>query len=118
MNHRKLKGTTPECDEILSETFDALMVCCGRNWDQAKPKIPGLERFRGVQVHSGDYRTFHPFVGKRVVVVGCGDSGGLSKSLTLTCTYVHVFHCYNTFGHPNGKNSLKSTIQYVISPRL
>ena len=70
-----------ECDEILTETFDCIMVCNGHNCYQAKPKIPGMEKFKGIQVHSGDYRTFHPFLGKQVVVVGCGNSGGLFKIL-------------------------------------
>ena len=113
LNHRKLRSTIPEHGEILRETFDALMVCCGRYWDQAKPKIPGLERFRGVQVHSGEYRTFHPFVGKRVVVVGCGNSGGLSKSLMFTCS--HVFHCCNKFDYSlwQEQSKISHTVCYM-----
>ncbi|CAB4017658.1 Dimethylaniline monooxygenase [N-oxide-forming] 5, partial [Paramuricea clavata] len=60
--------------EITTKTFDAVMICNGRYWDLAKPNIPGMEKFKGVIVHSGDYRTFHPYVGKRVVVVGCSHS--------------------------------------------
>jgi exopolysaccharide biosynthesis protein len=73
---RKLDGTN---SEITSKTFDAVMICNGRYWDQAKPNIPGMEKFKGVIVHSGDYRTFHPYVGKQVVVVGCSHSAGMYR---------------------------------------
>jgi cation diffusion facilitator CzcD-associated flavoprotein CzcO len=53
------------------------MICNGYYWDQVKPNIPGMEKFKGVIVHSGDYRTFHPYVGKRVVIVGCSHSAGM-----------------------------------------
>jgi hypothetical protein len=56
------------------------MICNGRYWDQSKPNIPGMEKFKGVMVHSGDYRTFHPYVGKRVVVVGCSHSAGMYRN--------------------------------------
>ncbi len=52
------------------------MICVGHLTRPAIPKIPGMEKFKGVMVHSGDYRTCHPFVGKRVLVVGCGFSAG------------------------------------------
>ena len=62
--------------ETQEEIFDAVMVCNGHLWNQVKPKISGMEKFQGVQMHSGDYRTFHSFVGKRVVVVGGAHSAG------------------------------------------
>lgn len=80
--YRKQEENSPGCDEVLEETFDAVMVCTGHHWDQAKPKIPGIERFEGAQIHSGDYRIFHPFVGKRVVAIGSANSAGLFKSNT------------------------------------
>jgi hypothetical protein len=39
------------------------------------PELPGRELFRGVQLHSAAYRTPAPFAGRRVVVVGGGNSG-------------------------------------------
>lgn len=39
------------------------------------PAYPGQELFRGVQVHSADYRRPEPFAGKRVLIVGGGNSG-------------------------------------------
>lgn len=39
------------------------------------PEIPGRSTFGGVVLHSADYRRPQPFAGKRVVVVGGGNSG-------------------------------------------
>jgi cation diffusion facilitator CzcD-associated flavoprotein CzcO len=41
------------------------------------PAIPGAERFAGTLLHSGTYAGPGPFAGKRVVVVGGGNSGAL-----------------------------------------
>lgn len=39
-----------------------------------RPDLPGLDTFAGVVVHSSRYRTPEPFAGRRVVVVGGGNS--------------------------------------------
>lgn len=39
------------------------------------PRVPGQERFGGQQLHSATYRSPESFVGRRVVVVGGGNSG-------------------------------------------
>ena len=39
------------------------------------PDYPGRERFRGVQIHSGAYDSPEPFQGRKVLVVGGGNSG-------------------------------------------
>jgi putative flavoprotein involved in K+ transport len=39
------------------------------------PAVPGMASFRGIQIHSSAYRNAEPFVGKRVLVVGEGNSG-------------------------------------------
>jgi cation diffusion facilitator CzcD-associated flavoprotein CzcO len=41
-----------------------------------RPSWPGLELYRGAVVHSSDYRNPAPYRGKRVLVVGFGNSGG------------------------------------------
>jgi cation diffusion facilitator CzcD-associated flavoprotein CzcO len=43
-----------------------------------RPFIPdyrGRDRFEGIQIHSANYRVAAPFVGKRVLIVGGGNSG-------------------------------------------
>jgi cation diffusion facilitator CzcD-associated flavoprotein CzcO len=41
-----------------------------------RPLWPGSEIYRGAVVHSSDYRNPVPYAGKRVLVVGFGNSGG------------------------------------------
>jgi cation diffusion facilitator CzcD-associated flavoprotein CzcO len=41
-----------------------------------RPSWPGSETYRGVTVHSSEYRSPAPYLGKRVLVVGLGNSGG------------------------------------------
>jgi cation diffusion facilitator CzcD-associated flavoprotein CzcO len=41
-----------------------------------RPSWPGLENYSGTVVHSSEYRNPAPFAGRRVLVVGFGNSGG------------------------------------------
>jgi cation diffusion facilitator CzcD-associated flavoprotein CzcO len=41
-----------------------------------RPVWPGLEAYQGAVVHSSEYRNPKPYAGKRVLVVGFGNSGG------------------------------------------
>src|SRR3954469_15730525 len=58
--------------------YDALMVANGHHWDARwpEPPFPGAGDFRGVQMHSHDYKGEDPafFRDKRVVVLGMGNS--------------------------------------------
>ncbi|XP_068448897.1 flavin-containing monooxygenase 5-like [Clinocottus analis] len=58
--------------------FDAVMVCTGHFTRPHLPlqDFPGLESFEGRHLHSWDYRTAEGLQGKRVLVVGLGNSGG------------------------------------------
>ncbi|KAL6859207.1 hypothetical protein ACP4OV_018209 [Aristida adscensionis] len=56
-----------------------LVVASGENADPVVPaldSLPALRRAGAVPVmHAADYRSGEPFAGKRVLVVGCGNSG-------------------------------------------
>jgi len=60
------------------ETIDYtdLIVCNGHHWDARwpEPAFPGSDEFTGVQMHAHDYRTPEIFEGKRVLVLGIGNS--------------------------------------------
>ena len=56
-----------------SREFDALVVANGHNWFPKQPDYPGT--FTGHALHSAEYRDPGIFVGKRVLVVGGGNSG-------------------------------------------
>ncbi len=55
--------------------FDLLVVANGHHWDPRWPDFPGS--FHGIEMHAHHYvdpQTPHDFAGKRIVVVGLGNS--------------------------------------------
>jgi putative flavoprotein involved in K+ transport len=52
----------------------AVVLATGRYRTPAIPAWPGLNRFTGEVVHSSDFRNAWPFRGRRVLVVGTGNS--------------------------------------------
>jgi cation diffusion facilitator CzcD-associated flavoprotein CzcO len=75
--HRREDGTF---DITLStgetRTYDAVCVANGHHWDPRfpEPAFPGAETFTGQQMHSHSYTDESQLVGKRVVVLGMGNS--------------------------------------------
>ncbi len=57
-------------------TARALVVASGIMASPRVPDIPGRDRYLGRLMHSIEYRRPAPFVGRRVLVVGVGNSGG------------------------------------------
>lgn len=64
-------------NEEHEEEFNFVMVCTGVNWDPRVPHIPGLGDFNGDVIHSREYRTWKKSEGKRVIVLGMGNSAGI-----------------------------------------
>ena len=62
---------------VRDEEYAAVVVCTGRQTAVNWPKIPGQDKFKGVQLHSRDYKgcEYNQLEGKRVMVVGVGNSG-------------------------------------------
>jgi hypothetical protein len=54
------------------ESFTHLVVCNGHHWDPRMPAYPG--HFSGEMLHSHQYKKAAPFAGKRVLVIGGGNS--------------------------------------------
>ncbi|KAI4341627.1 hypothetical protein MLD38_026326 [Melastoma candidum] len=59
-----------------------LVVATGENAERVVPDIEGLSSFSGEVIHACDYKSGERFSGKRVLVVGCGNSG-MEVSLDL-----------------------------------
>jgi Flavin-binding monooxygenase-like len=59
-------------DDGSVRRYRAVVVAIGLFWCPKVPAHPGA--FGGVTIHSHDYRTPEPFEGRRVVVVGAGQS--------------------------------------------
>uniref|UniRef100_A0A674K3X9 Dimethylaniline monooxygenase [N-oxide-forming] n=1 Tax=Terrapene triunguis TaxID=2587831 RepID=A0A674K3X9_9SAUR len=60
-----------------SSVFDAVMVCIGYLSDPSLPleSFPGIETFQGEYFHSRYYKHPDVFEGKKVLVIGMGNSG-------------------------------------------
>ncbi|MDX2282811.1 MAG: NAD(P)-binding domain-containing protein [Bacteroidia bacterium] len=54
--------------------YSHVMVCNGHHWSPRLPDPPFPGRFEGTVLHSHDYKTPEPYAGKRVVVLGFGNS--------------------------------------------
>ncbi|XP_072965440.1 indole-3-pyruvate monooxygenase YUCCA2-like [Typha angustifolia] len=52
-----------------------LVVATGENAEAVVPEIEGIRGFRGSVLHTSAYRSGDAYRGKRVLVVGCGNSG-------------------------------------------
>ncbi|KAM8930420.1 flavin-containing monooxygenase 5-like [Pelodytes ibericus] len=61
-----------------ADIFDAILVCSGHHTNAHLPlnSFPGIEKFKGQYMHSRDYKFPEAFKGKRVIVIGIGNSGG------------------------------------------
>jgi cation diffusion facilitator CzcD-associated flavoprotein CzcO len=63
--------------ETAKDVFEteSLVIATGYNHSPQRPSWPGQEQFDGEILHSRDYRNGAPWKGKRVLVVGAGNSG-------------------------------------------
>jgi cation diffusion facilitator CzcD-associated flavoprotein CzcO len=53
--------------------YAGVVICNGHNWEPKYPDYPG--EFTGATLHSSEYKTPDALEGKRVLVVGAGNSG-------------------------------------------
>jgi cation diffusion facilitator CzcD-associated flavoprotein CzcO len=65
-----------ESDEPETLHYEQVVVANGHHWDPRwpEPSYPGAEDFPGTQIHAHYYRTPDLLVGKRVLVLGIGNS--------------------------------------------
>src|SRR5690348_7539648 len=79
---RLVTAVEPEADGWVVRTAkgdvraDAVVMATGIVAGPRVPELPGRERFRGRVLHSIEYRRPAGYAGKRVLVVGVGNSGG------------------------------------------
>jgi dimethylaniline monooxygenase (N-oxide forming) len=68
-----------------TRTYDAVLVCNGHHWDARwpEPAYPGT--FDGEQIHAHSYREPDQLAGRRVVVVGAGNS---AMDVSVDASYV------------------------------
>ncbi|XP_006887483.1 PREDICTED: dimethylaniline monooxygenase [N-oxide-forming] 3 [Elephantulus edwardii] len=76
-----------------STIFDAVMICSGHHVYPNLPtdSFPGLKHFKGKCFHSRDYKQPEKFKGKRVLVIGLGNSGcDIATELSHTAEQVII----------------------------
>jgi thioredoxin reductase len=69
-------GSTSGTGDPETRHYEHVVVANGHHWDPRwpEPAFPGAETFPGEQIHAHYYRTPDPLVGKRVLVLGIGNS--------------------------------------------
>jgi dimethylaniline monooxygenase (N-oxide forming) len=78
---------TVELDNGESHTYEALLVANGHHWlpRWPEPAFPGADAFAGQQLHAHAYVDNSIFKGKRVVVLGMGNS---AMDIAVESSYV------------------------------
>jgi len=76
-----------ELDTGESGTYEDLIVANGHHWDPRwpEPAFPGSDSFTGAQLHAHSYVENSIFAGKRVVVLGMGNS---AMDIAVESSYV------------------------------
>ncbi|XP_044729016.1 senecionine N-oxygenase-like isoform X1 [Chrysoperla carnea] len=74
-NRWELTSINLQTKEITVYQFDAVMVCNGHYHKPRYAQLDGIEKFKGIQKHSHDYRKAKEFQDQRVVIIGAGPSG-------------------------------------------
>jgi cation diffusion facilitator CzcD-associated flavoprotein CzcO len=76
-----------ELDTGETRLYDALIVANGHHWNPRwpEPAFPGSESFAGEQLHAHSYIDNSIFAGKRVVVLGMGNS---AMDIAVESSYV------------------------------
>ncbi|MCU0490069.1 MAG: NAD(P)-binding domain-containing protein [Chloroflexaceae bacterium] len=103
-----------------TQRYDAVVVANGHHNQPSIPALPGV--FAGGTIHSRDYRYREPYAGKRVVVVGFGNSGSqiaVDVSFAATQTFLAIRRGgwllpHYVLGRPI-HNVLSATLSYWIN---
>ncbi|CAH9073682.1 unnamed protein product [Cuscuta europaea] len=80
-NMWKVRTVSPAGEDV-EYICQWLIVATGENAECVVPEIEGLKEFDGDVIHACDYKSGEDFRGKKVLVVGCGNSG-MELSLDL-----------------------------------
>eukprot|EP00934_Nitzschia_sp_Nitz4_P008468 Nitzschia sp. Nitz4//scaffold98_size77359//17747//19267//NITZ4_005541-RA/size77359-processed-gene-0.34-mRNA-1//-1//CDS//3329560736//8458//frame0 len=115
-----------ETEECRQEYFDVLMVCNGHHWDPRMPEYPGMDDdFEGIVEHTHSFKHNRPYTGKRVLVIGGGNSAcdvavecsRVSSNVSLSMRRGHWFlPKFGMFGLPTDFISALFLDRFHIHP--
>ena len=95
-----------------TEQFDWLFVCNGHHWDPRLPEYPGT--FDGEFLHAHGYKRAAPFAGKRVLVIGGGNSAAdIAVETSRVATRVAISMQRGYWFVPKFLFGLPSDVPYV-----
>lgn len=106
------------------DTYDGVMVCTGHHVTPSWATFPGQETFKGKIIHTHSYKKPTEFIGKRVVVVGIGNSGGdvaVELSMVNPTVYLStrrgawVVHRVGPFGKPFDTLFLRRSVNFFFN---
>nr|WHL35440.1 flavin-containing monooxygenase [Tetranychus cinnabarinus] len=90
-----------ETQDSFTQTFDVVCICQGRfSVPYIPDDIPGLNNFKGLQMHTHTYRVPEAFQNKRVAILGGGPSG-IDIALEVVDFASETYLCYTV--KENGK---------------
>jgi Flavin-binding monooxygenase-like len=77
VDHASWDGTAwvVQTSDGATHRYRTLTCANGTQWHASMPSLPGQDGFTGDIIHSQKYQTGSQFTGKRVLVVGAGNSG-------------------------------------------
>ncbi|XP_047337535.1 flavin-containing monooxygenase FMO GS-OX-like 7 [Impatiens glandulifera] len=74
-----------------TEIFEAVLICNGHHTIPVLANHSGMEKWKGKQIHSHNYRVPKPFLDQIVVMIGNGPSGiDISKEIATVAKEVHL----------------------------
>jgi len=76
-NHYTIRCTYKKfaSKKLQSKSFNAVAICSGLHNIPFTPIVKGIEHFKGISIHSSEYKERSIFRRKRVLIVGCGETG-------------------------------------------
>ena len=103
-----------ESGVTVAGIYDAVAVCSGTHQLRKMPSLPGMQRFSGTVLHSSQYKNNDDFAGKRVCIVGIGESSAdIAREISDVALESHL--CLRGYLNPSivGGHFNASKIRFV-----
>ncbi len=118
------EGWTVQTSEGSTTHYDGVIVANGHLWDPRMPDFPG--EFTGKQMHSAHYRNIDDIEGRRVLVIGSGNSGcdlAVDVANARLESYISVrrgqtFQPKAMFGRPRAELKWLAKLPLAVNERI